>query len=128
MMADQVDIVESLWKMDVASCSTNVGRDKTVIRFWKPTDLLRLCDSDADARGAMRKAFSQGAIKKAIALHQVEPYVDAKDRGIAGEDAMTRYSTALSVALRTGRALPEDKVALSEFRRKHHISESQHAN
>lgn len=126
MMLLQQQIVTNFWQMDAATWTTHVGRDGTVVRHWNLTEVLQLCDSSDEMRGALRKAFSQGAIKKAVALHQVEEYSDAADTGHAGQDVICRYESALRAALRAGRALPEDKAALSQFRRKNHISDRQH--
>lgn len=103
--------------------TTHVKEDAT-IRVWKMDALIKLCDADEEMKGALRKAFARAVIKKATALHQVEALPNAD--GVAGEDILCLYKKALGEALKTGRALPEDKVVLNQFRKQHHISDGQH--
>lgn len=111
-----------------ARWSTHAG-EAVVVRCWALEPLLNLCASNAEMRGIVRKAFSQSAIKKAIALNPrpIGASSSPEHSGRADDDAIRRYESALRKVFGERQALPEDKVALSRFREQHRVSEAQHA-
>mmetsp|Transcript_49975 Transcript_49975/g.140034 ORF Transcript_49975/g.140034 Transcript_49975/m.140034 type:complete len:467 (-) Transcript_49975:196-1596(-) len=106
-----------------------VHADKgAVIRSWELGPLVSLCRKNAELRGMLRKAFSQSAIKKTLVMSSLSTRSSSKALvRVASANVLHDYERALVAALGDGRASPEDKLALSRFRRKHGISDCQHA-
>jgi len=121
---------QTLWDPTKARW-TAVASEGSMVRFWRMDPLLKLCRSNSEMRGVLRKVFSQSAIKKTLVMHKLVPDEPERlhgDRPGAGKEALRRYEAALRGAL-GGRttALPEDKLALAQFRRQQGINDAQHA-